>query len=131
MPLCSTPATGASSASSSSRCIAALERSRSYAGLYHVLHGRLSPLAGAGPESLRTAELEARLKAGGVAEVVLATDPDTEGEATALFLAQVLRAYPVRVTRIAQGVPMGGHLDYLDEQTVSCAMIARREFTSR
>ena len=110
--------------------VAALERSHGYTGLYHVLHGRLSPLAGLGPESLRVAELEARLKAGGVAEVVLATDPDTEGEATALYLAQVLKAYPVRLTRIAQGVPMGGHLDYLDEQTVSCALKARREFTA-
>lgn len=111
--------------------VAALERSRSFTGVYHVLHGRLSPLGGLGPESLRTGELETRLKAGGVTEVVLATDPDTEGEATALFLAQILKAYPVRLTRIAQGVPMGGHLDYLDEQTVSCAMTARREFTSR
>lgn len=111
--------------------VLALERGHSFAGLYHVLHGRLSPLSGMGPESLRTAELEARLKAGGVAEVVLATDPDTEGEATALYLSQILKAYPVRVTRIAQGVPMGGHLDYLDEQTVSCAMTGRREFTSR
>lgn len=110
--------------------VSALERSHGYTGLYHVLHGRLSPLAGLGPESLRTGELEARLKAGGVAEVVLATDPDTEGEATALYLAQLLKAYPVRVTRIAQGVPMGGHLDYLDEQTVSAALKARREFTA-
>lgn len=110
--------------------VAALERSRGYTGLYHVLHGRLAPIAGMGPEALRVGELEARLKAGGVAEVVLATDPDTEGEATALWLAQVLKAYPVRVTRIAQGVPMGGHLDYLDEQTVSCALKARREFTA-
>ena len=110
--------------------VAALERSHGYGGLYHVLHGRLSPLSGTGPESLRTGELEARLKAGGIGEVVLATDPDTEGEATALYLAQILKAYPVRVTRIAQGVPMGGHLDYLDEQTVSCALKARREFTT-
>lgn len=108
----------------------AVERSRSFTGLYHVLHGRLSPIHGAGPEALRLAELEARLKAGGVSEVILATEPDTEGEATALFLAQVLKAYPVRVTRLAQGVPMGGHLDYLDEQTVSCAVKARRDFSS-
>lgn len=110
--------------------VAAVERSRSFGGLYHVLHGRLAPLHGAGPEALRTGELEARIKAGGIVEVILATDPDTEGEATALWLAQLLKPYAVRLTRLAQGVPLGGHLDYLDEQTVSCAVKARREFSS-
>ncbi|MDE2292073.1 MAG: recombination mediator RecR, partial [Elusimicrobia bacterium] len=108
--------------------VAAVERSRGYNGLYHVLHGRLSPIHGAGPEVLRTPELESRLAAGGVAEVILATDTDTEGEATALYLAQLLKGKVARVTRIAQGVPLGGHLDYLDEQTVSCAVKARRDF---
>ncbi|MBI3297038.1 MAG: recombination protein RecR [Elusimicrobia bacterium] len=108
--------------------VAAVERSRSFGGLYHVLHGRLAPLHGAGPEALRTPELEARLKGGGVTEVILATDSDTEGEATALWLAELLKPYPVRLTRLAQGVPLGGHLDYLDEQTVSCAVKARRDY---
>lgn len=109
--------------------VAALERSRGFSGLYHVLHGRLSPLHGVGPEQLRVGELLARLKGDGVREVILATDPDTEGEATALYLASLLKELPVRLTRIAQGVPMGGHLDYMDEQTLSCALKARREFS--
>jgi recombination protein RecR len=109
--------------------VAALERSRAYRGLYHVLHGRLSPLHGIGPESIRVAELMSRLEKGKFNEVVLATDPDTEGEATALYLAKRLEGTGVRVTRIAQGVPLGGHLDYMDEQTLSCALRSRRDFS--
>jgi len=110
---------------------AAIERSRSYAGLYHVLHGRISPLHGVGPEAIRIRELLDRIgkSAGEVREVILATDPDTEGEATALYLVRVLKGLPVRVTRIAQGVPMGGHLDYMDEQTLSCALRTRRDYS--
>ena len=107
----------------------AIERSRGYAGRYHVLHGRLSPLHGIGPEGIRLNELIDRIKAGGVAEVILATDPDTEGEATALYVASVLKDFPIRVTRIALGVPMGGHLDYMDERTLSAAMKSRHEFS--
>ena len=107
--------------------VTALERSRAFKGLYHVLHGQIAPLSGVGPEALRIGELLARLKDGGVREVILATDPDTEGEATALYLHQLLKAYPLKVTRIAQGVPLGGDLDYLDEQTLSCALNSRRE----
>jgi len=107
--------------------VGALERSRAFKGLYHVLHGQIAPLSGIGPDSLRIGELLARVKAGGVREVILATDPDTEGEATALFLHGLLKAHPVKVTRIAQGVPLGGDLDYLDEQTLSCALNSRRE----
>jgi len=108
--------------------VTAIERSRSFRGLYHVLHGQISPLHGFGPESLRVAELLVRVRAGsGVSEVILATDPDTEGEATALYLAAALKVHPIKITRIAQGVPMGGDLDYLDEQTLSCAVKSRRE----
>lgn len=110
--------------------VAALERSRSYRGLYHVLQGALSPLDGVGPEMLRVKELLERLgKAGGaVSEVILATDPDTEGEATALYLSQLLKPFAgLKTSRIAHGVPLGGDLDYLDERTLSHAMSGRRE----
>jgi recombination protein RecR len=110
--------------------VAAIERSRSFSGLYHVLHGRLSPLHGVGPDSIRIGELLRRLDNGSkVGEVILATNPDTEGEATALYLAGRLKDLDIRVSRIAQGVPMGGHLDYMDEQTLSCALTTRREFS--
>jgi recombination protein RecR len=107
---------------------AAFERSRSFKGHYHVLHGALSPLDGVGPERIKARELLERVKAGGVREVVLATDPDTEGEATALYLAEALHPLGVKVTRIAHGVPLGGDLDYLDERTLSHALSGRREF---
>ena len=110
---------------------AAIERTRDYKGLYHVLHGAISPLDGIGPEALRVRELLERVKAGGgaISEIILATDPDTEGEATALYLAGLLReACQVKVSRIAHGVPMGGDLDYIDERTLSQAMSGRREF---
>ena len=107
--------------------LAALERSRAFSGLYHVLHGSLSPLDGIGPDRIKAKELVERVRAGGVREIVLATDPDTEGEATALYLAQILKPFPVKVTRIAHGVPLGGDLDYLDERTLSFALSGRRE----
>ncbi len=109
--------------------VAAIERSQGYRGLYHVLHGNLSPQRGIGPESLKIDELLKRLGNGSnISEVILATDPDTEGETTALYLASTLKGLSVKVTRIAQGIPMGGHLDYMDEATLSCAMQTRREF---
>ena len=109
--------------------VTAFERSRAFKGLYHVLHGSLSPLEGIGPERIKVRELLERLRSapGVVHEVVIATDPDTEGEATALYLGQVLKPFAVKVTRIAHGVPMGGDLDYMDERTLSCALIGRRE----
>ena len=109
--------------------VAAFERSRAFKGLYHVLHGSLSPLDGIGPERIKVRELLERLKSepGAVREVVIATDPDTEGEATALYLGQVLKPFAVKVTRIAHGVPMGGDLDYMDERTLSHALTGRRE----
>ena len=109
--------------------VAAIERSRSFHGIYHVLHGQISPLAGIGPESLKIKELIHKVKLGKVSEVILATDPDTEGEMTALYLGSALKDMSVRVTRIAHGVPMGGDLDYLDEQTLACALNSRREVT--
>lgn len=109
--------------------VAAIERSRGYRGLYHVLHGSLSPLEGIEPDMLRLKELVERVRgsSGGISEVILATDPDTEGEATALYVAQLLRPMGVKVTRIAHGVPLGGDLDYIDERTLSHAMLGRRE----
>jgi len=97
----------------------ALEKSGGFRGLYHVLQGVLSPLEGVGPNDLRIGELLARLKEEGIREVILATNPSVEGEATAQYLAQRIRPSNVRITRIARGVPMGGDLQYIDEVTLS------------
>jgi recombination protein RecR len=107
--------------------IAVIEKTRSYNGLYHVLHGTLSPLHGVGPEHLRTGSLLTRASQGEVEEVILATNPTVEGEATAVFLADLLRSAPVRVTRIATGVPAGSDIEYADEVTMTRAMEGRRE----
>lgn len=108
--------------------VAAVERTRRFRGRYHVLHGVLSPLDGVGPESLRIRELLSRVGAWGEAggEVILATNHDTEGDATALYLGRLLQPLGVRVTRIAIGVPLGGDLAYIDEQTLSEALAGRR-----
>ena len=106
--------------------VAVLERSGAYRGRYVVLGGRLSPLEGIGPESLRIGLLERRLEAGGVREVILATNSSLEGEATATYLQQVLGLHPdVRVSRLARGLPMGGELEYVDGVTLTHAMTAR------
>lgn len=105
----------------------AIERSRSFRGRYHVLHGALSPLDGIGPESLRIRELVLRLEAGQVQEVVVATNFTVEGEATALYLARLIRPLGIRVTRLAHGIPMGSDLEYVDEATVNRAVEGRRE----
>ena len=97
----------------------ALERSGGYQGLYHVLHGVLSPLEGIGPQDLRLEELLSRLRGGTIQEVILATNPSVEGEATAQYLSQVIKPLGVRVTRIARGVPMGGDLQYIDQVTLT------------
>jgi recombination protein RecR len=97
----------------------ALEKSGSFRGLYHVLHGVLSPLEGVGPKDLRISELLSRLQGGKVKEVILATNPSVEGEATAQYLSQIIKPLGIRVTRIARGVPMGGDLQYIDEVTLS------------
>lgn len=105
----------------------AIERSRSYRGRYHVLHGALSPLDGIGPEELRIGELLTRLDPERVREVVLATNFSVEGEATALYLARLIRPLGIRVTRLAHGIPMGSDLEYVDEATVNRAVEGRRE----
>lgn len=106
--------------------VAAMERSRSYRGLYHVLHGVLSPLDGIGPNALRITELLRRLRAGNVREIIIATNSSVEGEATATYLAQVLKPLGVTVSRIAHGLPMGGDLQYADEMTLSKALENRQ-----
>ena len=107
--------------------LVAVERTHEYRGLYHVLHGALSPLDGVGPAELKIRELLARLQGAKVEEVILATNPDVEGEATALYLTKLLKPLGLRVTRIAQGVPMGGDLEYADQVTLARALAGRRE----
>ena len=105
----------------------AMERTGEYRGRYHVLLGALSPLDGIGPDDLKIRELLARLDGKGTAEVILATNPNVEGEATALYLAKLLRPLAVRITRIARGLPVGGDLEYADQVTLSKALEGRRE----
>jgi recombination protein RecR len=107
--------------------LVAVERTREYRGRYHVLHGALSPLDGVGPSDLKIRELLLRLEQAPVDEIVVATNPDVEGEATALYLAKLLKPLGVKVTRIAQGVPMGGDLEYADQVTLARALSGRRE----
>ncbi len=105
----------------------AIERTREFRGRYHVLHGALSPLDGVGPSDLKIRELLVRLEREPAGEVVVATNPDVEGEATALYLSKLLKPLGVKVTRIAQGVPMGGDLEYADQVTLARALAGRRE----
>ena len=105
----------------------ALERTREFKGRYHVLHGVLSPLDGVGPDQLRIRELLERLADAKVEEIILATNPDVEGEATALYLTRLLKPAGIRVSRIAQGLPMGGDLEYADQATLAKALSARRD----
>jgi recombination protein RecR len=107
--------------------VGAVEKTRGFRGRYHVLMGAIAPLQGVGPDDLRIKSLLARVGDGGVDEVILATNPNVEGEATALYLAKLLKPLGVRVTRIAMGVPVGSDLDYTDEFTMSKAMEGRRE----
>lgn len=107
--------------------IATIEKTRSWNGVFHVLHGTLSPLHGVGPEHLRTGNLLARAQGGEVDEVILATSPTVEGEATASWLADLLRPTQVRITRIATGVPAGSDIEYADEVTMARALEGRRE----
>ena len=109
------------------RDVAAIERMRDYRGQYHVLHGTLSPMDGVGPEDIRIKELLSRLGSGEVKEVILATNPDIEGEATAMYIARLLKPMDVKTTRIAHGVPVGSDLEYADEITLAKAMEGRRE----
>jgi recombination protein RecR len=105
----------------------AVERTREFKGHYHVLHGVLSPLEGIGPDQLRIQELLVRLEEGKVEEVIVATNPDVEGEATALYLTRLLKPMGLKVSRIAQGLPLGGDLEFADQATVARALVARRE----
>ena len=106
--------------------VLAIERTGQFRGVYHVLHGAISPVNGVRPEDLRIAQLAARVRAGGVEELILATNPNLEGEATAMYIAQLLSGASARVTRLARGLPMGGDLEYADEVTVSRALEGRR-----
>jgi len=105
----------------------AVEKSHEFRGLYHVLHGTISPLDGMGPDALRIKELLERLRDGGVREVIVATNPTMQGEATALYLSKVIKPMGVSVTRIARGLPMGGDLEYTDALTLGKALEGRRE----
>ena len=107
----------------------AMERTGEYRGRYHVLLGALSPLDGIGPEDLKVRELLTRLESGDTTEVILATNPNVEGEATAIYLAKLIRPLGVRVTRIARGLPVGGDLEYADQVTLSKALEGRREIS--
>jgi recombination protein RecR len=105
----------------------AVERAREFRGRYHVLHGTLAPLDGIGPDELKIQPLMVRLRDGGVREVILATNPTAEGEATALYLARLIKPLGLRVTRIAHGIPVGGDLEYADVMTLGRALEGRRE----
>jgi recombination protein RecR len=107
--------------------VLAIERTGEYRGLYHVLHGAISPVEGIGPDELRINELMARLKEGAVREVLLATNPNLEGEATAMYLARLIQPLGLRVTRLARGLPVGGDLEYADAVTLSRALEGRQE----
>jgi recombination protein RecR len=108
--------------------VIAMEKTRVFKGQYHVLGGALSPLEGIGPDDLRIKELLHRVGAGGLKEVIIATDPNVEGEATALYLSKILKPLAVKVTRLARGLPIGGDLEYVDEITLGKALEGRVEF---
>ena len=110
--------------------VLALERVGVYQGHYHVLHGALSPIEGVGPEDLRIRELLERVKGGKVQEIILATNPSMEGDATAMFLQQQLKRFDLRVTRLARGLPVGGDLEYADQNTLLRALMGRQEMGS-
>jgi recombination protein RecR len=107
--------------------IGAIEKSKNFSGVYHVLHGSISPLHGVGPEQLRTSNLLKRIEAGEIDEVILATNPTVEGEATAVYVSGLVKRPGVRVTRIATGIPAGSDIEYADEVTILKAMEGRRE----
>lgn len=109
------------------RDVVAMERAREYGGSYHVLHGVISPMNHVGPDDLEIKSLIERVAKGDVQEIIMATNPDTEGEATAMYLARLLRPFDVRVTRLAYGIPVGGHLEFADDATLMRALEGRRE----
>jgi recombination protein RecR len=107
------------------RDVLAIERSREYRGVYHVLHGALSPMSHIGPDDLRIAELIRRVDVGGVEEVIMATNPDTEGDATAMYVSRLLRPFGIKVTRLAYGIPVGSNLEFADDATLFRALEGR------
>ena len=107
--------------------VIAMERGREYNGLYHVLHGVISPMNHVGPDDLRIKSLVERVAAGEVEEIIMATNPDTEGEATAMYLSRLLKPFGVKITRLAYGIPVGSHLEFADEATLMRALEGRRE----
>ena len=109
------------------RDMAAYERTREYRGLYHVLHGAISPMNGIGPNELKIKELLARIETEDISEIILATNPNVEGEATAMYISRLIKPLGVLVTRIAHGVPVGGELEYVDQVTLTRAYTGRRE----
>ncbi|MGI6498285.1 MAG: recombination mediator RecR [Oscillospiraceae bacterium] len=109
------------------RDVIAFERMREYHGLYHVLHGVLSPMNHVGPDDLEIRSLLQRVAQGEIQEVIMATNPDTEGEATAMYVAKLLRPFGVKVTRLAYGIPVGSHLEYTDDATLMRALMGRQE----
>lgn len=109
------------------RDVLSIERSREYRGLYHVLHGALSPMNHVGPDDLRIRELLERVAGGEIREVIMATNPDTEGDATAMYISRLLRPFGVKVTRLGFGVPVGSNLEYADDATMLKALEGRRE----
>ena len=109
------------------RDVAAIERAREFCGRYHVLHGVISPLNHVGPDDLEIKSLVDRVAQGEIKEVIMATNPDTEGEATAMYLARLLKPFGVKVTRLAYGIPVGGHLEFADDATLMRALDGRRE----
>lgn len=112
------------------RDVVAMEKTREFHGLYHVLHGAISPMEGVGPGDIRVRELLQRVADSEVSEVILATNPNVEGEATALYISRLLKPFPVTVTRIAHGLPVGGDLEYADEVTLAKALEGRRRIGS-
>jgi recombination protein RecR len=109
------------------RDVFAMEKTREYRGLYHVLHGAISPMEGIGPDDIKLKELLARLQQEEFKEIILATDPTVEGEATAMYIARLLKPMGYRVSRLASGLPVGGNLEYVDEVTLGKALEGRRE----
>jgi recombination protein RecR len=109
------------------RDVIAFERTRDFDGLYHVLHGVISPMDGIGPDGLKIKELLKRVNSDDITEIIMATNPDVEGEATAMYLSRLLKPLSIKVTRIAYGIPVGGDLDYADEVTLARALEGRNE----
>ena len=128
-PVCASPKRDGSviCVVASPRDVAAIERSREYAGHYHVLHGVISPMNHVGPDDIAIKPLIERVARGEIREVIMATNPDTEGEATAMYIARLLKPFEVKVTRLAYGIPVGGHLEFTDEATLMRALEGRQE----